>query len=70
MKCEGCGEEWLLGHICIKNAGVIDEESVVRYLERQPPNVNESLENLVFVLRDILEELKKFNEREQRKVEE
>jgi len=65
MKCMKCGEDRIRsdGHICIKNTGVIAEESVYRYPEkREPPDVNESLDNIADVLRDILEELKKMNE--------
>ena len=63
MKCMKCGEDRIPsdGHVCIKNAGVIAEESVYKYPERQPPDVNESLDNICLILRDILEELKIMN---------
>jgi hypothetical protein len=61
MKCVYCGQEYdemSVFHDCQQSYHVTVE---------RPAPIQFECESFVFVLRDILEELKKFNEREQRK---
>jgi len=74
MKCEGCGEEWLLGHRCGEKGEAMNTQNTSLEPETKwKPKVtigsleSLALENIYFALRDVVEELKKFNEREQRK---
>jgi len=71
-KCTICGEELTTdGHVCRTTAFILGEELGTAFIkggvsEPYKPNT-ESLDSIVLALRDILEELKKFNEREQEK---